>query len=127
MNDQTRKRPHRVLIISANPLFREGLHKFYVQQWGKKAEVVGLPSTMEEALQALEHYQPDLVIVDHDDKTIIRDEFLSRFVAGESPMKVFLVSLDAAGQVFVYDRKRLTSSQAEDWLNNPWPEDLLPE
>ncbi len=127
MNDRPRNHPYGVLIVSANPLFREGLHKFYIQRWGKKAEVVGLPATMEEALEALELKQPDLVIVDYDDKTIIRDEFLNRFVIGESPMKVVLVSLDAAGQVVVFDRKRLTSSQAEDWLNDPWPEDLLPE
>jgi cytochrome c oxidase subunit 2 len=98
-----------------------------MQQWGKKAEVVGLPSTMAGALEALETQQPDLVIVDYDDKTISRDEFLNQFVTGESPMKVVLVSLDAAGQVVVFDRKRLTSSQAEDWLSNPWPEDFLPE
>ncbi|MEW5829371.1 MAG: hypothetical protein AB1846_10815 [Chloroflexota bacterium] len=127
MNEQTRNRPHRVLIVSANPLFREGLYKFYMHRWGSKAELVGLPSTMEGALEALTLQQPDLVIVDYDDKTITRDEFLNRFVIGESPLKVVLVSLDAAGQVVVFDRKRLTSSQAEDWLNDPWPEDFLPE
>jgi len=114
--------PHRVLIVSANPLFREGLRKMYAERWGEKAAIVGLPTAMAEALSALETHQPDLVIVDYDDKTINRDEFLNRFVAGKAPMQVMLVSLQESGQVVVYDRRTLTSAQAEDWLNDPWSE-----
>jgi cytochrome c oxidase subunit II len=114
--------PRRVLIVSANPLFREGLRKMYTERWGGKASIVGTPTSMLEALSALETHQPDLVIVDFDDKTINRDEFLNRFVAGKAPMQVMLVSLQESGQVVVYDRRTLTSAQAEDWLNDPWSE-----
>ncbi len=110
----------RVLIVSANPLFREGLHKLYAERWGGKALIVGKPTAMAEALASLETHQPDLVIVDYDDKLINRDEFLNRFVAGKTPMQVMLVSLQESGQVVVYDRRTLTSAQAEDWLNDPW-------
>jgi chemotaxis response regulator CheB len=112
--------PYRVLIASANPLFREGLRKVYEKRWGERAEIVGMPSTLEETLSSLEELQPDLVIVDHDDQTINRDEFLNRFVTGEAPMQVVLVSLGTSQLVVIYDRRKLTPAQAEDWLSNPW-------
>ena len=61
---------------------------------------------MEETLNFLENHQPDLVIVDHDDKTINRGEFLNRFVTGEMPMKVILVSLAASEPIVIYNRER---------------------
>lgn len=115
-------RPRRVLIISANPLFREGLRKMYTERWGEKAIIVGTPTEMTGALSALETHTPDLVIVDYDDRAINRDEFLNRFVTGKTPMQVMLVSLQESGQVVVYDRRTLTSAQAENWLNDPWSE-----
>jgi cytochrome c oxidase subunit 2 len=114
--------PRRVLIISANPLFREGLRKMYTERWGEKASIIGMPTAMEDALSALETHAPDLVIVDYDDKTINRGEFLNRFVTGKTPMQVMLVSLQESGQVVVYDRRNLTPAQAENWLNDPWNE-----
>ncbi len=73
-------------------------------------------------LTYLKAISPDLVIVDHDDKTINRDEFLNRFVTGEMPMKVILVSLASSEPVVIYNRVQLTAAQAEDWLANPWDE-----
>ena len=110
----------RVLIASANPLFREGLRKVYAERWGHKAEIVAMLSTMEETLTALETLQPDLMIVDYDDTNINREEFLSRFLAGESPMRVVLVSLGSTEPVVIYHRERMTSAQADDWLSDPW-------
>ncbi|RME88334.1 MAG: DNA-binding response regulator [Anaerolineae bacterium] len=112
--------PRRVLIASANPLFREGLRKRYAARWGEKAEIVGLPSTIEETLHALEELHPDLVIVDYDDETINREEFLNRFVTSESPMQVVLVSLQTPELVMIYDRRRLTPAQADEWLASLW-------
>jgi len=120
MRHPSARQPHRVLIASANPLFRQGLRKVYAERWGEKAVIVAMPVTMEETLSALENLHPDLVIVDHDDKTINREEFLNRFIAGQTPMKVVLVSLSNAEPVVIYDRQRLTSMQAENWLTNPW-------
>jgi len=111
----------RVLIVSANPLFREGLRKVYAERWESKAFIAGMATTMSEALNALHSHQPDLVIVDYDDKTINRAEFLEHFVSDEFPMQVMLVSLGQSGEVLIYDRKRLTPAQAETW--DPWPEE----
>ena len=120
MSHTSETRPQRVLIASANPLFREGLRKVYAAHWGEQAVIVGTPSTMEETLVSLETLGPDLVIVDHDDTTINREEFLERFMVGESPMQVVLVSLGSPEPVVLYQRKRLTAAQAESWLTNPW-------
>lgn len=75
---------------------------------------------MEETLSSLETLDPDLIIVDHDDTTINRGDFLDRFMEGESPMQVVLVSLGSAEPVVVYQRQRLTAAQAETWLSDPW-------
>jgi cytochrome c oxidase subunit II len=112
----------RLLIASANPLFREGLHRLYADQWNEQSVRVDVATTMEETLNFLESRQPDLVIVDYDDKTINRGEFLNRFVTGEMPMKVLLVSLASSEPIVIYNRKHLTAAQAEDWLANPWDE-----
>ena len=120
MSQPTLPRPRRVIIASANPLFREGLRKTYATQWGERAVIVGTPATMEETLTSLETLRPDLVIVDYDDTKINREEFLERFVEGESPMQVVLVSLGSSETVALYQRKRLTAAQAEAWLGNPW-------
>jgi DNA-binding NarL/FixJ family response regulator len=113
---------HRILIASANALFREGLHKVYAEQWEEQKVDVVMATTMRETLDLLESQRPDLVIVDHDDKTINRDEFLNRFVTDESPMKVILVSLASSEPVVIYNRVQLTAAQAEGWLANPWDE-----
>jgi CheY-like chemotaxis protein len=112
----------RLLIASANPLFREGLHKLYADRWRAQNVQVDMAGTMQETLNYLEEHDPDLVIVDHDDKAIYRGEFLNRFVTGEMPMKVILVSLAASEPVVIYNRMQLTAAQAEDWLENPWDE-----
>jgi cytochrome c oxidase subunit 2 len=120
MSETTNDQPRRVLIASANPLFGEGLRKVYGESWGDKAVVVGVSATLDETLFALETLHPDLVIVDHDDRAINRDEFLSRFVTGEAPMQVVLVSLRKTEPVVIYNRRKLSSAQAIDWLNDPW-------
>lgn len=120
MNPTRKSRLHRVLIASANPIFREGLQKAYAARWGTNAQVVGMPSTLEDTLAALNSLEPDLVIVDHDDATINRREFLIGFFAGDTPMQVVLVSLDSTESVIVYRRQNLTHTQAENWLSDPW-------
>ena len=109
----------KVLIASANPLFAKGMEKIYGSRWGKEAVEIRLANSMEQTLQVLESWAPALVIVDYDDRTIHREEFLSHFITGDRPMQVMLVSLQASGEVVVYDRRTMTPAQAEDWLNLP--------
>jgi cytochrome c oxidase subunit 2 len=123
MSSRTRSR--RVLIASANPLFRDGLQKVYVQKWGSTAELVGITSSVDETMIALEELKPDLVIVDHDDFAISQSEFLDRFIKGKSSIKVVLVSLNEAGQVVVYDRRQMTPEQADEWFQDPWEEEKV--
>ncbi len=117
MNQTEQTGARRVLIASANPLFGKGLEKIITRHWSGQATQFRLVSSTEDMLTEMETWQPALVIVDYDDKTISRAEFLQKFVAGDQPMQVMLVSLQASGAVVVYDRRTLTPAQAEDWLS----------
>ncbi|MEA4908680.1 MAG: cytochrome c oxidase subunit II transmembrane domain-containing protein, partial [Anaerolineaceae bacterium] len=117
---EKRTPPQKVLIASANPLFGRGLERLITRRWGDGHIQIRLASEMSETLSILTEWGPDLVIVDYDDRNINRAEFLSHFVAGEKPMQVMMVSLQASGAVVVYDRRTLTPAQAEDWLDLQW-------
>jgi cytochrome c oxidase subunit 2 len=107
----------RVLIASANPLFGRGLEKMILSRWGGQNTSIRLTKTTAETLAMVEAWQPDLVLIDYDDKTISRAEFMRQFGVDDRPMQVMLVSLQASGAVVVYDRRTLTPAQAQDWLN----------
>jgi cytochrome c oxidase subunit 2 len=110
------KHPHRVLIASANPLFAHGLRRLLTHHWEAESLEIGLTTTMEESLRAMNDLHPDLVIVDFDDRSIDREKFLSHFVAGSRTLVVMLVSLEDSGNVVVYDRRTMSPLQAEEWL-----------
>lgn len=118
MSDQTSSSQNKILIASANHLFRKGLEKMVLGRYGSSSEIRSTATTAE-TLDLMESWQPGLVIVDYDDKSISRAEFLHQFVAGDSPMQVMLVSLQASGAVVVYDRRTLSPAQAQDWLSTP--------
>jgi cytochrome c oxidase subunit 2 len=108
--------PQRVLIASSHALFGQGLRSLLQSREQADVEVIGVVSSVEEAMLALEKQNPDLVIVDYDDKTLNRDEFLARFVEGEKKLRVVLLSLNEAQDAVVYDRRTLAASQIDDWL-----------
>lgn len=115
----------RVLIASANPLFGKGLEKMIRDEWEQRDAQIHLINSNAELTHELSAWQPDLVIVDYDDKTISRAEFLQKFVREDFPVQVMLVSLKASGVVVVYDRHLLTPAQAGDWMTlaeSPEPE-----
>ena len=118
------EKPHikdmrRVLIASANPLYGKGLEKLLTQKAGGILPDIRIASTMAETLAMLEEWKPDLVIVDYDDQTIDRGQFLNQFIAGDRAMQVMLVSLKASGTAVVYDRRTLSPDQTQDWLQLP--------
>jgi cytochrome c oxidase subunit 2 len=121
MAHQEKRTAQRILIASTNPLFGRGLEKMLRQRISEPAPEICMTASMAETLARLDEWKPDRVIVDYDDHTIDRGEFLNHFVTTDHPMQVMLVSLQANGAVVVYDRKLLTSAQAEDWLN-PGPD-----
>ena len=109
--------PVRILIASSHPLFAQGLHSLLQKRPEMDTEVVGMVSTIDEVLVALENLNPDLVIVDYDDQLVNREEFLARFVEGEGRLRIVLLSLKEGGdEAIVYDRRTMAASQIEDWL-----------
>jgi chemotaxis response regulator CheB len=108
--------PRRVLIVSSHPLFSEGLRSLLKERWSARVEVAGIAVSTDEAALALTTLAPDLVIVDYDDEVINREEFLARFVEGEAPMRLMLVSLKEGGNAVLYDRRALAPTQMENWL-----------
>lgn len=126
MTSEKRGGPWRVLIASSHPLFAKGLRSLLQKRPQEDVSVVGLVSTIDEALKALHEQQPDLVIVDYDDKVFNRDEILARFVEGEGRLRVVLLSLGAMGdEAIVYDRRTMVASQIEDWLEK-WTDSQEP-
>ncbi len=117
MGNLDRGKEKRVLIASANPLFGKGLEKMILHRWGKEQAEIRLTKNTADTLVALDEWQPNLVLIDYDDKTISRAEFMHQFGVDDRPMQVMLVSLQASGGVVVYDRRTLTPAQAQDWLN----------
>lgn len=113
---QSFRKRRRVLIASSHPLFGQGLRSLLQERKGLNVEVVGMVSNLEEALHALERLNPDLIIVDYDDRNLNRDEFLARFVEGEGQLRVVLLSLQSAQEAIVYDRRTLSASQIDQWL-----------
>lgn len=109
----------RILIASANPLYGKGLEKLLTQKASGILPAIRIASTMAETLAMLEEWKPDLVIVDYDDQTIDRGQFLNQFIAGDRAMQVMLVSLKASGTAVVYDRRTLSPDQTQDWLQLP--------
>ncbi len=109
-------RPQRVLIASSHALFGQGLRSLLESRRKADVVVIGVVATIEEAMAALEKYDPDLIIVDYDDEVLNRDEFLARFVEGAKKLRVVLLSLNEAQEALVYDRRTLAASQIDDWL-----------
>jgi cytochrome c oxidase subunit 2 len=108
MDASETKNFRRILIASANPLFGQGLLKLIRGRWGSQRTQVRLIDSNAQLIDCMQSWQPDLVIVDYDDKTISRAEFLQKFISDDFPVQVMLVSLQASGQVTVYDRRTLT-------------------
>ena len=122
MSKTEQKRHWQVLIASSHPLFAEGIRGLLNTRQQADVEVVGVVSTIDEALDALNKLKPDMVIVDYDDDRVNREEFLARFVESEGRLRVILLSLKEGGQeAIVYDRRTMAASQIDDWLEN-WTE-----
>src|SRR3972149_1069413 len=115
MASPTPSTEYKVLIASANPLFRKGLEKMVLGRYGEST-VLRATTATHETLDVMESWQPNLVIVDYDDKSISRPGFLQQFVTGDLPIQVMLVSLQASGAAVVYGRRTLTPPRAPGWL-----------
>jgi cytochrome c oxidase subunit 2 len=126
MRTRENKRPRKVLIASSHPLFGKGLRSLLYDRQGEKVQVVGVVTSLDEALVAIDRLSPDLVIVDYDDEILNREEFLARFVEGEKKLRVVLLSLQSGGDALVYDRRTLSASQIDNWFDE-WSYDTRQE
>jgi len=115
-----RARPQHVLIASSHALFGQGLRSLLLARKKADVEVVGMVSSLDEALKAIDRLNLDLVIVDYDDKELNREEFLARFVGGEKALRVVLLSLQNPEEAIVYGRRTLAAAQVDRWLED-WP------
>jgi cytochrome c oxidase subunit 2 len=117
MTNPSQSPTRRVLIASSHALFGQGLHSLLKERGEASVEVVGMVSDLEGAIEALETLNPDLIIVDYDDESLNREEFLARFVEGEKKLRVVLLSLQSGKEALVYDRRTLSAAQIDDWLD----------
>jgi len=121
-----RGRPQRVLIASSHALFGQGLRSLLQSRQEADVEVVGVVSNFEEAVEALNRLNPDLVIVDYDDTELNREDFLTHFVESEKKLRVVLLSLQNGEDAIVYDRRTLAAAQIDDWLEE-WSDKRSPK
>jgi chemotaxis response regulator CheB len=122
--------PWRVLIASNHSLFGKGLRSLLREHWQDDVNVVGLVTNIDEAMDALENLNPNLVIVDYDDEALNRDAFLARFVETKQQLRVVLLSLkegQEGAEATLYDRRTLKAARIEDWFRQGEPGQADPE
>ena len=110
----------RVLIASANPLFGKGIERLLLSRNDANELEIRIAEQSKSVNQIFIEWQPQLIILDYDDKKISRKDFLDKFIDSQFASQVMLVSLEKSGSVVVYDRKTLTSQQANELLKIPF-------
>jgi DNA-binding NarL/FixJ family response regulator len=116
MSDNTTEQPRKILIASSHPLFGRGLQSLFKERWSSAVEIVGFVTNVAEAKIALREHKPDILIVDHDDDSVNRDEFIAQFVESKAKMRLVLLSLSEGNEAIVYDRTTHEASEIQDWL-----------
>lgn len=111
---------NKVLVVSANGMFREGiLSLLNTREDASNLDIIETIS-MPETLRLFEEWQPELIILDHDDQKIQKKEFLNYFVRSQFAVKVLLISLLSNGSVVVYDRRSLMPEEVTAYLQLPF-------
>lgn len=126
MSESDQRKTRRVLIASSHALFGKGLRSLLQEREQADVKVVGMVSNIEEAMDALESLNLDLIIVDYDDEALNREEFLARFVEGEKKLRMVLLSLQSDKEALVYDRRTMAAAQINDWLEEWYYADSPP-
>lgn len=106
----------KVLIASANGMFRAGiLSLLKTRQDANQLEIIQADS-MPETLRLINDLQPGLIVLDHDDQKIHQEEFLDYFVRSQFSVMVILISLLSNGSIVVYDRRNLQPEEVTEFL-----------
>lgn len=114
------KRPYHILIVSANPLFREGILAHYRLHWQEKAEVVGVYESLQHvAFKTLLQMHPELILLDQDTPTL-ETEIHRVLEEANWSLRVVVLSLRDADRVVVYNRQVISGGHLARWLDAPW-------
>ncbi len=103
--------PERVLIVSAHPIFREGI----IRLLGDQAEVVGAVSSWEEAQAIVPTRRPQVIIIDHGDATLKEADLAPLLWPDVENLRVIYVTL-AGDKMTVHERHQVSGAGEADLL-----------
>ncbi len=106
-------RPRRILIVSHHPIFGEGLRRLF-NEAQREVDVVAVVDSLEAAWQVEEEQQPDMIVLDYDDREIVLELCLRYLTQGRRPVRVVLLSLQNNEDAVVFDRWVLPSGEVEE-------------
>lgn len=109
----------RVLIVSAHPLFREGI----VRLLGDRVEVIGAVATWEEAQALIDETSSLVIIVDHQDADLQEADLAPLLWRGTKNLRVIYVTL-AGDEMTVHERRQVAGAGEVELLQalkgEPW-------
>lgn len=101
----------RVLIVSAHPLFRDGI----IRLLGDEVEIVGAVTTWQEARDLDPAHRPQVIIVDHDDAELKETDLAPLLWPDAEDLRVIYVTL-AGDKMTVHDRRQVIGASEADLL-----------
>jgi len=104
----------RVFILSRRSLFHEGIETLLSQEGG--VEIVGHGTEPEEALECIEEFSPDVVIVNLDDPEPALSQTVLCLLREKQDMSIIWMSLQD-NRIRIYRGENKQIRQLEDLLN----------
>lgn len=101
----------RVLIISAHPLFQEGMVRLLAGQ----AEIVGAVAGWEDARRVIDQRRPDTIIVEHADAELKETDLMPLLWDDTENLRVIYVTL-ADHRMTVHERRQVVGASEADLL-----------
>lgn len=103
--------PQRVLVVSAHPLFRDGI----IRLLGDQAEVVGAVSNWEEAKAIVPERPPEVIIIDHGDAALKETDLAPLLWPDADDLRVIYVTL-SGDKMTVHERRQVTGAGEADLI-----------
>ncbi|MEA3334748.1 MAG: hypothetical protein U9R25_02490 [Chloroflexota bacterium] len=100
-----------VLVVSAHPLFGEGL----VRLLGDQVEVIGTVPTWKDAQSVVPDRRPHAIIVDHEDADLTESDLAPLLWPEGEDLRVIFVSL-AGDTMTVHQRRQVTGAGEADLI-----------
>lgn len=100
----------KVVLISSNSLFREGLARVLEDLEG--FELVGVAASIEAASEMLRRASPDVILLARNPYSVIQDESGVRLLQGSMSQVIELSVSDS--DMTVYSRRRIPQATAAD-------------